>query len=914
MKYFGTFLWLVMTAYAALTPTTYYLDTGGSDSNPCSVSLPCLTPQHVAAIPMVAGDTVIVSGTSYVGQALRTDHTSCPNCADGTDLIEGSGAITWKAAPGETPFFGLIVSERAYYIFDGINIDGSSQNAAGLDLTSTQPTIFRNAEIKKAYNDGIKADGFVPLTQTHYHLQSLNIHDSGFGNVSSSVQIHGVYFAGGDYNIIEDCDVHDNVQAGGQSYGMQNFNNTDYGFGAPRPSHNIIRRNKFHGNGAGLYVGTGDHNLVYDNLVYSNIANGIDVTGLTNFFYQNTIYGNGGFGLQFASGTGQIGQNNISFNNGASNIVDFSSGAVLTNNFTADPSFTNAAGGDFTLLSSSGAIAYGTDLSGLGISDLLLDYDGFTRPNPPSAGAYDFGGIVTARLVSVSPISLVQGSTAQTLTLTGASIVFDSSSVVSTACSGVTVNSTALVDPLHVTANVTVAAMAPAASCDITVTTTGQPTVTLTNGFAVTATATPAITSLTPASASQGDSGVVLTVVATDSHFSGSTVVTMTNSTGITIASPTVANATHLTVSLDIDFSVATGARTVTFTTGAEVIDATNSFTVNPGIICGGTDLNGFVQGQCVAAQNGGGDTTLVTPAMPLDTVNNPSHYGIAGAAWCKDLFCGDTSDVHISSITSACGFTYTKAKSSATNLIIQNEIWTAPFTSACSEHVTFNFGGSTVYYATGLLGESYGNATSSPIDATVAANGSSTTPAGSLTTTQNGDLVIAYVVSGGSGVVPTAPLVLLKWVPGNAIAYEVAGAAGSQSLNFTASNNIWSLVAIALKPNTVTPPSITTVSPSSCPLFTADCALTLTGLNTHWTSSSVPTMNDMGGINTISFTRNSATSAIWHFAVTLGASTGSRDVIVTEGSEIATKADGFTVTSPAIQAFYGIRTRLRIR
>jgi len=84
------------------------------------------------------------------------------------------------------------------------------------------------------------------------------------------------------------------------------------------------------------------------------------------------------------------------------------------------------------------------------------------------------------------------------------------------------------------------------------------------------------VVGISPTSGEQ-DESVTVTVAGINTHFSGASVVTLSGS-GVTVGSPVVASTTSLTVSLGISIIAATGPRTLTVTTGAEVVTAT--FTV----------------------------------------------------------------------------------------------------------------------------------------------------------------------------------------------------------------------------------------------------------------------------------------------------------------------------------------------
>src|SRR5207249_2055345 len=112
--------------------------------------------------------------------------------------------------------------------------------------------------------------------------------------------------------------------------------------------------------------------------------------------------------------------------------------------------------------------------------------------------------------------------------------------------------------------------------------TTGSEVVTLNNGFAVTA-GLPLLVSVIPNSGQQGQH-LTVNVVGQFTHFSPGTT-TASFVAGVSVASLTVNSSGSATVVLNISSVAATGARTVTLTTGGEVAALTSGFTVTPGTL-----------------------------------------------------------------------------------------------------------------------------------------------------------------------------------------------------------------------------------------------------------------------------------------------------------------------------------------
>lgn len=919
-----------------LHATNRYVATTGSDAAAGTIVAPYATAMY-AYTHSVCGDTIYIRGGTYdghflYGRVVYGDQTKTSialneiNYAATTICLSYAGGITVQIYPGEHVKLTLagvgsdddLISLRVQAFDDGhdvhvsdnfwltikgeagnpLEIDGSTMGAGHIDsqgnwLGSGCIGGFQAQRIRYQYLQCHDTSG-VAIAPDSSYVEFDYVEEYGV------IHTQGGYFSNGHNYLIDHSWFHDNGCYGAQIYeAVDNANVND----------NIVRNSifstnsyvafDFNGNpvtrhvagcGGGLYISSGNRDLVYNNLIYGNGTKGIVISNsmYNAGIYNNTITGND-TGIRSA-GIQTLIKNNIAYGNTSFDIDDsVGQDSVISNNFTGvngDPKFTNAGAGDYTLQSISPAIAYALNLT----SSFTTDYAGATRPASGAwdAGAYQSTGVATPALSSVSPISRVQGATSQTITFNAANITLDGTSVPTTNCSGVTDNSHVLVDSLHMTLNISVAGGAAIATCSPSITTTGSPTITLTNGFSITAAATPVITSLTPASGSQGSSKL-LTVVAANAHFDVSTIPSINNSTGITFNTPTVSDSNHLTVTITLAVGAAVGVRTITFTTGPEAIDATSAFTVNPATSC---PLTGLVPGQCVHKGNSGVASTIVTPALPINVDNTPGHYVGFATLIDKD---GSTASNPVTSITSPCGFTYTKVAAGATNLIVQLEIALAPVTSDCSEHPTANYG-APMDFGVGFLREFYGLATSSPKDAEATATGTSAAPSVNIAASVANDVIWSIILSSSAAITATSPATAIETLDNYADELVSPATSGTKTQAFGTSNAFYDVVSVALKPNTITPPSLITASPAVAQRCNPNVTLAITGMNSNFDqTASAPSMSDEGGISAISFTVNSATSATWHFAVACGASLSTRNVIVTTGAEIATGAT-FTV------------------
>jgi len=94
--------------------------------------------------------------------------------------------------------------------------------------------------------------------------------------------------------------------------------------------------------------------------------------------------------------------------------------------------------------------------------------------------------------------------------------------------------------------------------------------------FVITA---PSFASVTPTSGYLGDTITGVAIVGTGTHFGGTTTASLESN--ITVSNISVSDATHLTCTITIGATAATGTRDVSVTTGGETVTGTNVFTVN---------------------------------------------------------------------------------------------------------------------------------------------------------------------------------------------------------------------------------------------------------------------------------------------------------------------------------------------
>jgi hypothetical protein len=186
----------------------------------------------------------------------------------------------------------------------------------------------------------------------------------------------------------------------------------------------------------------------------------------------------------------------------------------------------------------------------------------------------------TATLLSVTPNTGQQGQNIATVAIVGQNTNFVQGTTVANFGAGITVNSLTVNSATSATANITVQNGATPGARTVTLT-TGTEVASLPTGFTVTS-GTATLLSVSPNSGQQGQNIATVAIVGQNTNFvQGTTVATF--GAGITVNSLTVNSATTATANITIQNGATLGARTVTLTTGAEIVALNNGFTVTSG-------------------------------------------------------------------------------------------------------------------------------------------------------------------------------------------------------------------------------------------------------------------------------------------------------------------------------------------
>jgi hypothetical protein len=372
--------------------TTFYTDKSGSDANSCATAQSSTPANGKLTIGgglgcLSAGDTLLIGDGTYAEElSAIISSTSYASATQMAGKAGASSAVIIKPSSGTR---AMTLSNDRYIIISDIIFDGDLVISDAVKVDSASDHIrFTRVTFRNGTNQGllISDSSFVECLTCTAHT-----------NGSTSSQ-HGIYIGNSDDCLIQGGEMYGN--AGG---GVHIASGT--------PQKNIIENIRSHDNLWGIVDADESGNIWRNNVVYDNTSNGGNFISLSGSeVYNNTFYGNGGAGFWSETDTtGILYKNNISYGNTGAALTLQGSGHTQTTNLATDPSFTNAATGDFTLQSGSAARDTGTDLSSTGFADDII---GTARPQNGTwdKGAYEYVPPPPASTIGLSGSMTFTGS------------------------------------------------------------------------------------------------------------------------------------------------------------------------------------------------------------------------------------------------------------------------------------------------------------------------------------------------------------------------------------------------------------------------------------------------------------------------------------------------------------------------
>ncbi|MHC4712700.1 MAG: putative Ig domain-containing protein, partial [Planctomycetota bacterium] len=246
----AAFLAVIFCAGApAAQAATYYVATTGDDAWDGSSGTPWATIQY-AVDNTVAGDTIIVQPGTYTG--CRIENSGAPGLVK-TLKAETAGTVLLNVPSGSAAHNGILEIENysqttAYWIIEGLEVDGISSTYRCIDLRDTDHCEIRNNVVHDAY-------------------------------------MTGIFCAFSDYVLVENNTSYDNGE-----HGIYVNNSADNGTVRRNISYNNTA-NGIHMNGDVSMGGDGimSNWLVELNTCYDNPATGINCDGVENSTMRNNL-------------------------------------------------------------------------------------------------------------------------------------------------------------------------------------------------------------------------------------------------------------------------------------------------------------------------------------------------------------------------------------------------------------------------------------------------------------------------------------------------------------------------------------------------------------------------------------------------------------------------------------------------
>ena len=367
----------------------------------------------------------------------------------------------------------------------------------------------------------------------------------------------------------------------------------------------------------------------------------------------------------------------------------------------------------------------------------------------------------------------------------------------------------------------------------------------------------PVLTKITPTSGQQGQQNLAVTISGLGTNFVQGTT-TVSFGSGITVTSVTVSSPTSVVATINIDPTTTITSHAVTVTTGSEVVSLPNGFNVTRG-------------------------PAALTAVSPTSGQQGQQGLSVTITGTATHFAQGQTSanfslGITVTSLT-------VNSPTSATAVVSID-----PLTTIGGRNVTLTTGGEQA--TSPIFNVVAGPATVtqlSPSSGPQGAQGLSVTITGQSTHFVQGTTTVTFganiTVPSVTVISPTRATAVLNITP--------TAALGARTVSVFTSGE----TATITNGFTVTAgiPVITTVSPNSGKQGQQGLSVAITGAFTHFVQGTT-TASFGTGINVVTLTVNSPTTATAVLNIDPAAATGARNVTLTTGSENAALLGGFTV------------------
>ena len=424
---------------------------------------------------------------------------------------------------------------------------------------------------------------------------------------------------------------------------------------------------------------------------------------------------------------------------------------------------------------------------------------------------------------------------------------------------GIAVSNITVTCPTCLTVQLQISPTAVPGPVTVTVTTASE-VVSLANGFTILP-GTPILTSLVPASAQQGRQNVLLTITGQFTHFAqGTTQVSL--GAGVTVSNISVTSATNLTAQISVDPAATVGTRTLTVTTGSEVVSVANVFTVTAGTpIVLSLNPGGGQQGQTNLSVSIGGQFT---------------H------------FVQGTSQVSFGAGVTVVSLTV--ASLTAATAVVNVD----PAATLGPRTVTITTGSEIATFANSFTIIS-GGPTITLVNPNTAQQGQQSLSIGitaALTHFVQGTTQASF----GAGITIASLTITSPTSTTAVVNIDPAATVGLRDVTLTTGSEVATLAGgFAVNTGAV----ITQINPNAGQQGQQNLSIAITGQSTHFVQGT--TQANFGtGITVASLIVNSATTATAILNIDPAATVGSRNIVLTTGSEVVSVPSGFVVQTGA--------------